>query len=290
MRRIQHLGTAADAWAQPIGRSLSSTAGLGSMPRPRCSSREPTSSRRSSGSSSMPAEPRLADRRRANNAPADGYDADSSPRRSHSSSRCSPARSRSCSGGMPGRRLREPPPRRRAAEIEALVGRIAALRSTQRDEAAALSRSRRFGSPTRRGSRSASAVDVHTESGVSRFAPAATGLRSYFGIVLPDGVHASVTTRDHRIRAYNLDTGDLGTPWDPMTNTELRFSQLYASHDSRLLAQIGDDYGTTGRYGVTIGMFDIASRTLRFPAIDVADDSRIRDVQSRRQAARRVRR
>ena len=155
---------------------------------------------------------------------------------------------------------------RRAAEIEALVGRIAALRSTQRDEAALLAiEAFRLADTPRLAFRSA--VDVHAESRLSRFAPAATGLRSVLRHRASRRRPRVGDNADHRIRAYNLDTGVLGMPWDPMTNTELRFSQLYASHDSRLLAQIGDDYGTTGRLEVTIGVFDIASRTLRFPAI-----------------------
>ena len=80
---------------------------------------------------------------------------------------------------------------------------------------------------------------------------------------------ALVTTRDHRIRPYDLDTGKLGAPWAAMSPKELRFSVLSASPDGRLVAQVADNFGRSQVPAVTIGVFDATTGRLRFPAIDV---------------------
>ncbi len=130
---------------------------------------------------------------------------------------------------------------RQEAEIEALVGRIGSLRSTQRDTAALLAVEAFKLADTPR-TRSALLSTFTQDQGFldSHRLPVENDL--YFGIVLPDGERALVTTRDHRLRPYDLDTGKLGEPWQPMSASELRFTDvLTSSLDGRLLAHIADN-------------------------------------------------
>ncbi|HEX5095754.1 MAG TPA: WD40 repeat domain-containing protein, partial [Acidimicrobiia bacterium] len=156
----------------------------------------------------------------------------------------------------------------REAEIEALIGRIETLRSTQRDAAAllAIEAFKLADTPRTR----AALLSTFTENpGYLDTHQLPPGNDLYFGVVMDDGKHAFVTTRDHVIRPYDLETGELGKPWPVMANKPLPFSWLQGSPDGTSLAQNSDNESQTGVAASTIGVFDVANGALRFPALQL---------------------
>ena len=156
----------------------------------------------------------------------------------------------------------------RTAEIEALVGRAASLRSTQRDAAALLAAEAFRLSDTPR-TRSALLSTFTENAGFLDTHRLPADHDGYVGMVLPDGTHTLITTSDHRIRSYDLATGAVGRSWEQMTKTRLRTSSLTASPDGSLVALIATDEPASGFVTRTIGVFDVTSTKLRFPAIEV---------------------
>ena len=147
----------------------------------------------------------------------------------------------------------------RAARIEALVGRADALRATQRDVAALLSveafrlsdtgrtRSALFGNFTTDGPH---LLDSHVID--NPYGPA--------GIVLPDGETAFVVLEDGRLHPYDLDTGEIGDPWELPGDFVHWYPTLAAAADGSVVAELPvvDDAGTA----FTVGLFDVASGRL----------------------------
>ncbi len=96
----------------------------------------------------------------------------------------------------------------RSARIEALVGRVESLRSTQRDVAAllAVEAYQLADTPRTRSSLFGTFTDDERFLDAHRLA----GDRGTSGIVLPDGSSAFVTGQDGVLRPYDLETGRLG--------------------------------------------------------------------------------
>ncbi|MEP7112166.1 MAG: BTAD domain-containing putative transcriptional regulator [Ilumatobacteraceae bacterium] len=132
----------------------------------------------------------------------------------------------------------------RDAEIAALVGRSVSIRSSQRDIAAllAIEAYRSSDNPrTRSALLSTFTADVGF-LGTNRLSQ--TLGDSIEGIVMPDGKTAFVVRADHRIRSYDLDSGDVGDEW-PLVIEDVTSAGSYhgdshfvSSSDGGLLAQI----------------------------------------------------
>jgi DNA-binding SARP family transcriptional activator/WD40 repeat protein len=155
----------------------------------------------------------------------------------------------------------------RQAKIEALVGRIVSMRSTQRDTAALLAVEAFRLADTPR-TRSALLSTFTSDPGfldIHRLGQGGT----FDGVVLADGTSAFVTDNDGRVRPYDLDSGRRGDPFPALGATGDPASALSASADSRLLAQVALTHGADGTVSSTIGIFDLATRSLVAAPIEV---------------------
>lgn len=156
----------------------------------------------------------------------------------------------------------------RAAEIEALVGRAEAMRATQRDVAAllALQAFELADTPRTRSALLTTAagddgyLDTHVlhELGEqspygSPFVPRSTSGDYIFtldepnevartGIVLPDGKHAFVSGFDGLARPYDLESGEVGDPLEPVTDDlEPINGGIFAGSDGAAFAHLVPD-------------------------------------------------
>ena len=158
---------------------------------------------------------------------------------------------------------------RHDAEIDTLVERIATLRPTQR-EAAALLAVEAFRLADTPRTRAALLSTFTTDPGFFDTHRLPQNSDVHAGIVLPDGDHALVVERDHRLRPYNLETGALGAPWPAASDANLpNTTVLTASPDGRLLAHVANDYPASAAVASTVSVYDINLGRARFPAIDV---------------------
>ena len=168
---------------------------------------------------------------------------------------------------------------RRESQIEALVGRSLSLRATQRDAAALLAVEAFRLADTPR-TRSALLSTFTASPGVLGIDHLPESLGKYTnGIVLPDGETALVIGVDQRFHSYDLDTGDVGEPWPPLSAGPYIFSRLFSSADGRLVGQMAwaDDI----RH---IGVYDTATHALvvgPIPVFDTLDSAIISPDNSR---------
>ena len=181
----------------------------------------------------------------------------------------------------------------RAAEIEALVGRVDALRGTQRDAAAllAIEAYRLDDTPRTRSALFGTFTDEERFLDAHRF----EGDRGTSGIVLPDGASAFLTDQGGLLHPYDLDTGVLG-PALPQIGDGDPFPVLASSPDG---AQVALATRADPRFGPTsVGVIDSADGTLAFepvvvdgPVTSIAflPDASDRDGDRRGGAARRAR-
>ena len=152
----------------------------------------------------------------------------------------------------------------RTAEIEALVGRVDALRGTQRDAAAllAIEAYRLDDTPRTRSALFGTFTDEERFLDAHRF----DGDRGTSGIVLPDGESAFLTDQAGLLHAYDLDAGELG-PALPRIGDGDPFPVLASSPDS---AQIALASRADPRDGPTsVGVIDPADGTLAFEPVVV---------------------
>ena len=157
---------------------------------------------------------------------------------------------------------------RRDAEIEALVGRIDSLRSTQRDTAAllALEAYRLADTARTRSSLLSTFTDGSGFLDAHRFAGGLPD-EGQSGIVLPDGESAYFIDIWGALRPYDLDTGHVGNPLPALDNARDSYSILAASPDSALVAQAARS-SPGGKLTTTIGIYDTSTGALRFtPAV-----------------------
>jgi DNA-binding SARP family transcriptional activator/WD40 repeat protein len=155
----------------------------------------------------------------------------------------------------------------RQAKIEALVGRVVSMRTTQRDTAALLAVEAFRLADTPR-TRSALLSTFTGDAGfldTHRLDQDVT----FRGLVMPDGASAFVTDPDGRVRPYDLDTGTRGEPFPALGATKDPSSALSASPDGRFLTQVAASRAGGGTITSTIGIFDLASRTLVTKPIEV---------------------
>ncbi|MEP7112553.1 MAG: BTAD domain-containing putative transcriptional regulator [Ilumatobacteraceae bacterium] len=150
---------------------------------------------------------------------------------------------------------------RRAAQIEALVGRSLSVRGSERDTAAllAIEAYRLQDMPRTRSALLSTFTSDIGFLGTDRLPESLGGNTDTTGIVLADGETALVRGADHAIHTYDLDTGVVGEPWPRMTS-EGGGSQLTGSGDGRFVAQ--KFYPLTGPKPTLIGVFDTARHAL----------------------------
>ena len=171
----------------------------------------------------------------------------------------------------------------RDAQVQALVGRAEALRSTQRDTAALLT-AEAFRIADTPQTRSAPFTTFTAGDGFldTRRLGDEVSPEGNPAIVMPDGTTAFYLDRNGRPRPYDLDTGELGDPLPVIADPGDPYSVLASSDDGRLLAQ-GAWQGDGENRQTILGVFDVATGTLlREPviipgsvtSIDFADDGR----------------
>ncbi len=152
----------------------------------------------------------------------------------------------------------------RAALIESLVGRIGALRGTQRDTAAllAVEAFRLSDTPRTRSALLATFTDDERFFDAHHFA----GDRGTSGIVMPDGASAYLTAQDGTVHPYDLDEGTLGPPL-PTVGEGDQLPVLAASADGDRLVIAARSDPAAGPS--TVGVVDTASGTLVYPPTSV---------------------
>ena len=152
----------------------------------------------------------------------------------------------------------------RTAEIEALVGRIEALRGTQRDAAAllAVEAYRLADTPRTRSALFGTFTDDERFLDAHRF----EGDRGTSGIVMPDGNSSFLTDQDGRLHSYDLATGALG-PALPEIGDGDPFPVLASSLDGATIALAAR---SDPRFGpTTVGVIDTREDTLAFEPVVV---------------------
>ena len=127
----------------------------------------------------------------------------------------------------------------REAQLEALIGRSLSLRATQRDTAALLAvEAYRMAHDTT--SEVGAVLHVYGRPRRARRRSVAGVLRDRpeEGGRSPDG-RAFVTDINRTLRPYNLETGEVGDPWLPLSVDDRYIEKLIPSADGRLLVEIG---------------------------------------------------
>ena len=152
----------------------------------------------------------------------------------------------------------------RTAEIEALVGRVEALRGTQRDAAAllAVEAYRLADTPRTRSALFGTFTDDERFLDAHRF----EGDRGTSGIVMPDGNSSFLTDQDGRLHSYDLDTGALG-PALPQVGDGDPFPVLASSPDGEQIALASRSDPRDGP--TTVGVIDPQDGTLAFEPVIV---------------------
>jgi DNA-binding SARP family transcriptional activator/tRNA A-37 threonylcarbamoyl transferase component Bud32 len=145
------------------------------------------------------------------------------------------------------------------ARIEALVGQVASLRSTQRDTAAlvAIEAFRLADTPRTRAALFSTFTDDERFLDAHRF----DAVRGTSGIVMPDGATAYLTDQDGRQRAYDLDTGAVAHVPLPAVGDD-PYAILSASPDGGLLVVAARSDPIAGP--TTVAVIDTETAALAF--------------------------
>ena len=148
--------------------------------------------------------------------------------------------------------------------IEALVGRAASLRETQRDTAAllAIEAYRLADTPATRSTLFGTFTDDERFLDAHHFA----GERGTSGIVMPDGSSGYLTDQSGLLRPYDLESGALGDPL-PAVGADDLFPVLAASSDGDRLAVASRSDPSAGP--TTFGVIDTKTDALVFEPIVV---------------------